>query len=129
VSESIDRDEVIRLLERLGSDDDADVLAAARALHAHVSETDLEWDDLLASDRADAATDDADDDDNAARPDPGVGGRDGDTLALIEELLSKHGGSQPLREELEEYKADIANGEFQSRDHQYVRALYKRLIG
>ena len=42
-----DRAELLELLGRLGAPDDADVLAAARALHGKVSEAGLTWDTLL----------------------------------------------------------------------------------
>jgi hypothetical protein len=32
-----------------------------------------------------------------------------------------------LREELEEYKSDLANGDFEPSDHRYIQALYARL--
>jgi hypothetical protein len=123
MAEPLDRDNVIRLLDRLGSDQDVDVLEAARELHAQINAADLDWDELLI---ADTSADPADTSD-ATEPAAGKTGKDGSTLELIEELLAKSDRSDALREELEEYKADIANGEFHARDHQYVRSLYARL--
>ena len=74
-----------------------------------------------------AAPDNSDEDVADAAPATGKKSKDAETLALIEKLLAKSGRSDALREELEEYKADITNGEFDARDHQYVRALHKRL--
>lgn len=44
---TIDRAGFIELLDRLGAEDDAVALAAARELHRHMSEADITWDDLL----------------------------------------------------------------------------------
>jgi hypothetical protein len=65
------RADVIALLNRLGANEDAEVLLAARALHHSVAEAGLTWDDLLipeslakikrVRDVADAPTDGADD--------------------------------------------------------------------
>jgi len=126
MSESPDRGEVIGLLEQLGSDQEAEVLEAARELHALVMASGLDWDELLADDidaetAADSVTVTASADDERAD------GQDGGTLALIDKLLAGPDRSKALREELEEYKADIATGDFEARDHAYVRALYARL--
>ncbi len=131
MSEPLNRDEVIRLLDQLGDDQDADVLQAARELHRQITAAGMDWDDLLV---ADAAAESADGDDSpveeveeAEAPPAAKQGKNADSLALIEKLLAMPNRSEALREELEEYKADIANGEFEARDHEYVRALYKRL--
>ena len=136
MSEPLDRDEVIRLLDQLGDDQDADVLQAARELHRQITAAGMDWDDLLV---ADTAAESANGDDSpvedspveeveaAEAPPVAKQGKNADSLALIEKLLAMPNRSEALREELEEYKADIANGEFEARDHEYVRALYKRL--
>ncbi len=54
------RDEVIELLNRLGSDQDEDVLEAAREVHARITAAGTTWDELLVPDGA--AADDTDDD-------------------------------------------------------------------
>lgn len=131
MSEPLDRDEVIRLLDQLGEEQDDDVLDAARALHGQITAAGVAWDDLLVTDAA-ADTGDGDDDpheDDAAAEAPPTKkqGKNVDSLALIEKLLAMPNRSEALREELEEYKSDIANGDFEARDHEYVRALYKRL--
>ena len=149
----LDRDEVVRLLGQLGSEQDADALQAARDLHTQISAAGIDWDVLLvpaevgepsdADDEVEAEhTDpgepsDADDEAEAEHTDPdstdappsggGKKGKQAGTLELIDKLLAMPDRSEALREELEEYKADIANGEFAARDHQYVRALYNRL--
>ncbi len=75
-------------------------------------------------------TDDTDDDespepeDEAAKP---AGAKDVESLALIEKLLAKSNISADLREELKDYKTDIAEGEFEARDRRYISAIHKRL--
>lgn len=128
MAEPLDRDSVIRLLDQLGSDQDTEVLAAARDLHVQISAAELRWDELLMPDGptpapADVATPESAD----SPPAVGTNGNDGDTLALIEQLLADPDRSEALREELEEYKTDIAEGEFDAKDRKYVRALYQRL--
>lgn len=135
MTEPLDRENVIRLLDQLGGEQDAEVLDAARELHALIADAETDWDELLVADSSvgfvdtnDAAMSDNSDRENATAASPaGKNGKDAETLALIEKLLAKPDGSDALREELEEYKVDIANGEFGAKDHQYVRALYARL--
>ena len=59
------RDDVIELLNRLGSDRDEDVLEAAREVHARITAAGMTWEDLLVPDggAADAAADAADESD------------------------------------------------------------------
>ena len=135
MAEPLDRDEVIRLLDQLGSEQDADVLEAARELHAQIIAADMDWDELLTPDASTEPDEDEDEEEaedseherlDAPLP-TGKVGKDADTLTLIETLLAKTGRSDSLREELEEYKIDIAQGDFGPKDHNYVRALYDRL--
>ncbi len=151
------RDEVIDLLNRLGSDRDADVLEAAREVHARITAAGATWEDLLVPDEAAADADESDDDtdedtdddtdddtdedtdddtDDAESPDPedattrpagAAGAKHADSIALIDKLLAKSGISSDMREELKGYKTDIAAGEFDTRDRRYVSAVYKRL--
>ena len=128
MAEHLDRESVIRLLDQLGSDQDAEVLAAARDLHAQISAAELRWDELLIPDGpASVAAGVAAFVSSDAPPTVDENYGDDDTLGLIEKLLTDPDRSEALREELEEYKADIANGEFDAKDHQYLRALYQRL--
>ena len=127
MSEALSREDLIGLLERLDSEQDQDVLAAARELQSRVAAAGLTWADLL-SHEAQAA--DADEEDTAAQVDEAPArkaGGDRETLALIEKLLARPGISEEFREELDGYKQDLAEGEFEKSDHDYVRALYKRL--
>ena len=53
MTEPLERDAVIGLLERLGSDQDDDVLEAARQVHAQITAAGMAWEDLLVPDKAD----------------------------------------------------------------------------
>jgi hypothetical protein len=126
MSERPSREDLIGLLERLGSERDEEVLAAARELQARIADAGLTWEDLLAPEE------NAGDGGEGAGPEPAEAparptGGDGETLAMIEKLLAKPGISEDFREELEGYKQDIAEGEFEKSDHDYIRALHKRL--
>lgn len=131
-----EREEIVDLLDRLGSADDQEVLAAARAVHEKIVAADASWDALFLYD--DDEDEDEDDDlggdagevgEEAAESFAAEGDPDAETLRLIEALLAKSDISDDFREELEGYKADMGTGEFNDNDHRYVRAVYKRLNG
>ena len=129
MTEALQRDEVVELLKSLGSDQDEVVLAAARELHARVTAADTAWDDLLAADQTDDAAADAEvDADVDADPPAEAAGNNAETLALLDNLLAKPRISDDFRAELNGYKTDIAEGEFEESDHRYIRALHKRLM-
>ena len=50
MSEPLERNQVIELLDKLGSEQDEDVLAAARMLHSQIIESGMGWEDLLVGD-------------------------------------------------------------------------------
>lgn len=140
--EPLERNQVIELLDKLGSEQDEDVLAAARMLHGQIIESGMGWEDLLVGDEPtgeeetqdDTFPDEDNEDDqyddiaeDTVEPDTRFTGDETRTLSLIEKLLARDGISSELRKELEEYKTDISGGEFQSSDHRYVHALYARL--
>ncbi len=168
MTEPPSRDEVIELLEKLGSDRDEDVLEAARELHARIGAAGTTWEELLVpegggvgggvdggaddtADAADAADYDAespdpeddppdpeddppdpeddppDPEDDPPGPSDKASGKNAETIALIDQLLAKSHVSSDMREELEGYKIDIAEGEFEERDRRYIRAVHKRL--
>ncbi len=130
MTEPLERDIVIELLKRLGSDQDKVVLEAARQVHAQITVAGMTWEDLLVPD---VTADDGDDVEyqDASDETPGSSAEtakeDADSLALIDELLAKTGISEDFREELENYKTDIAEGEFEEADRRYVRAVHERL--
>jgi len=120
---SLDRTALIELLDRLGSDDDATVLEAAKALHRMATEAGLSWGDVIQLDRDDDASSVATDDIgpiSAASPEAA------DTLRVIDRLLRK-GVSDTLREDLLEMKRQLGEGSLDEGDRRYVRAVAKRL--
>ena len=132
MNEPLERDKVIDLLDRLGSEQDEDVLAAARALHSQITRAGMGWQDLLVGDEGAAQSapdvdDDTDDEDDNPEPAVNFSHDESKTPALIDKLLARGGNSEMLREELEEYKSDLANGDFEPSDHRYIQALYARL--
>ena len=56
MNDTLERDTVIDLLDRLGSEQDEDVLAAARTLHAQITNAGMHWQDLLVGDESEAVT-------------------------------------------------------------------------
>ena len=146
MTEPIPREDVIELLNRLGSDRDEDVLEAAREVHTRIAAANMTWDQLLVPDQADDADDEYDesedsedsdgsdaieapdpDDEEATEPAGAPDAKNAESLALIDKLLAMRGISTDLREELKGYKTDIAEGEFETRDHRYLRAVHARL--
>ena len=143
MGEPLERNKVIDLLDRLGSEQDEDALAAARELHSQITRAGMGWQDLLVGDEgaAQSAPDvdddtndedefvrsDADDEDVTPQPAVNFSYDESKTPALIDKLLARAGNSEMLREELEEYKSDLANGELEPSDHRYIQALYARL--
>ncbi len=152
MTEMLRRDELIAILNRLGSDEDEEVLQAARQAHTRIAASGMSWEDLLVpdgpaaesdeaadeSDEAAAESDEADEtedgeleagEDEAPAERAGAEGKEKDTesLALIGELLARSDISEELRAELEGYKTDIAEGEFVAADRRYLRAIRTRL--
>ena len=147
----LDRDYLLDQLEKLGSEDDATVLAAARAAHRHVEESGYEWDDVLEpdedeyeDDEDDAAEDDiVDEDDDIERDDYDGDDEEADTLSrvaagdeggesgeegrLIAKLLAHRDVTDDTREDLAEMQTDFENGDLSAMDRRFVRALAKRL--
>ncbi len=149
MAEDLDRDGIIGLLESLGRESDEDVLEAAREIHARVTAAGVTWDALLApvGTAVDETFEEGTADEDAAEP-AEAGGEaaepaeaDGEdvapaaprdrgnkeSLALIARLLAKSDISKDMREELQGYKEDIAEGEFEDMDRKYLRSLHARL--
>ena len=143
----IDRDDFIRLLDSLGDEDDATVLAAAREIDRRVREAEIAWADLLApedddelddefddgyddelDDDLDDALSDGDEDGAALADGSDPESDDADDAALIDRLLAKPDLASQTREELEDLKEDLADGEFTAMDRRYLKALQKRLF-
>ena len=132
----LDRDSFIALLNRLGDSDETEALAAAREIDRRVRESGLTWSELLVppssatgidgqdcDDYRGAFTDDDLFDVNSPRAREGYGS---DT-ALIDELLTQQNLTAETRQELLDFKSDIAEGEFTDMDAKYLRDLHTRL--
>ena len=134
MKEPLNRSEIIRLLKNLGSDQDDAVLSAARDLNQQITASGLDWGELLIPEEGQSSDvsevkEEKDSSDNDVADDvvDDVVDDVDFTLSLIEKILSNSDRSDALREELEDYKNDISNGDFTDDDHKYVRALFDRL--
>ena len=132
----LDRDSFIALLNRLGDPDEAEVLATAREIDRRVRESGMTWSELLApppsatrgsgesyDEYRGAFTDDDLFDIDQPRPREGYAS---DT-ALIDELLANQELAPETRQELLDFKSDMAEGEFTDMDAKYLRDLHARL--
>jgi hypothetical protein len=131
---NLDRDSFIALLNRLGDPDEAEVLAAAREIDRRVRESGLAWNELLVPPPSTNEGEDYDNyrgaftDDDLFDMTPGRPRESyGSDTALIEELLTNQDLSPETRQELLDFKSDIAEGEFTDMDAKYLRDLHTRL--
>ena len=133
----LERPGMIELLGRLGAESDATVLEAARELHRKIGEAGLTWDEVLRPETAAAfsgalvedqtlAEEAVDDPSSTAGPDSAPPDQT-EALRLIDRLLTRKTISSTLREDLIEMKRKMAEGDFDTMDARYVRALAKRL--
>jgi len=144
----LDRTSFIELLERLGAEADADVLAAAREAHRRIKAAELDWDEVLVRAPGAAAVDrleDYDDPDADVRDfeirdvrgdhsfrdqdpvPPRLAALYAEELNVIDSLLARVNLSHETRHELLDLRADIAANEFQEMDRTYLRDLAARL--
>ena len=133
MTELLNRVDLIEDLMKFGSDNDQEILDAARKIHAIVNSSGLGWEELLVSENIDD-----EDEGELEMPDhQGISeqsesngdqsGRNDESIKLIDKLLSIPNSSSELKTELMGYKEDIKVGEFDDPDRQYIRALFKRL--
>ena len=146
----LDRAGFIELLDKLGSGNDAEVLAAAREIQRRIDTAEIGWHDLLVAAPGAAAIDSLEEYDD---PDADIGGfeirdlgREADhpptdlppiperlaityseELNLIESLLRRVNLSRETRRELMDLRADIAADDFADMDRTYLRDLAARL--
>ena len=92
---------------------------------AESAEADEEAAESAEADGEDARFAEADGEDAAPAPARDRGNKE--SLALIARLLAKSDISKDMRQELQGYKEDIAEGEFEDMDRKYLRALHARL--
>jgi hypothetical protein len=131
---NLDRDSFIALLNRLGDPDEAEALAAAREIDRRVRESGLTWSELLVPPSSATNAENYDDyrgaftDDDLFDMTPGRPRESyGSDTALIEELLTNQDLTPETRQELLDFKSDIAEGEFTDMDAKYLRDLHTRL--
>ena len=142
----LERDDFIALLEKLKSEDEAEVLAAVRDLNAKMTVAGVTWDDLLMSqDDAPAASDysnedegeeeDEDEDEDEVEQTSDDDDSDLNPLSAEEKaeaasLIAAIRGmeiSDLTKDELKEYEDDLEHGEFEQMDLRYLKALKTRL--
>jgi hypothetical protein len=134
---NLDRQEFIRLLQKLGSESDADVLSAARDLHAKVTVAGVSWEALLAPDAVDEETEEegiastpSEEGEILSAPDPDHGALSDAEKAEAQSLIDAIGAlkiSEQTRADLADYQRDLVAGEFEQMDLRYLRGLAKRL--
>ncbi len=139
MTDTLDRDALIALLTQLGDASDEKALTTARQIHALVDQAGHDWDTLLTNSEdadtggadsrdADTDVDDLDEEEPEETPmTPAPSKDDKQTQAMIAGLLVQSDISAFLREELEGYKKDIAESEFEDADRAYLFALKARL--
>ncbi len=132
-----DRDDLLHLLDQLGSSEDAAVLKAARTLDAQVRAAGLGWGDLLVTSPPldDDEQDDLDDDEVLSleehagfEPDPGSEDPSA-LLGMIEALLARSDLTAESRSELVSFRQDLGSGDLDPADQRYLKALHRRLVG
>jgi len=128
-----DRIGLIALLERLESEKDEDVLAAAREIVATKKQAGTDWATILdaAADNDDDIWDgtidaNADEAESEGDADPSDAGDDAKRIA---ELLARDDLSEATRQDLIDFQTEAARGPLGKSDSRYVRALHRRLIG
>lgn len=135
---SLDRSEILALLDKLGAASDAEALAAARTLSQAITDASLSWDDLLLppdmddppsfEEVAGYPDDDFDDDgepDGVA--DEGELGDLGADHARLKRILDIPTLSAETREDLIELEDALRQGDFTPADRRYLIALEDRL--
>lgn len=120
----MDRDNLIELLKQLGDTDDQAVLAAARTIHARVSSSGYDWNDLLVGAAAEAEPASAS---PSAAPAAPVLPVEGDILTIIDGLLAHPEISTDTRLDLQGMRQEAEAGTLDPGDDSYVRALAARL--
>ena len=133
----LERDDFLALLEKLNSEENDEILAAARDINAKMTVAGVSWDDLLVSqgeekeDRSDFETGGGDQENGEEK------GKDENLEPLNEEesqeaetlinAIRNMKVSEATKKELDEYKEDLREGEFEKMDLRYLRALKARL--
>ncbi len=125
---------LLERLERLGAEDDAEALQAARELAARISDGGLDWDELIApedppeGDFTEVDFDPEEEGEDDVQDGPPLEGDGSAEVQLLQKLLERKGASRALKEELQEMRRDAASEEgLSDMDRRYIQALAKRL--
>ena len=133
----LERDDFLVLLEKLKSEDDKEILSAARDINAKMTVAGVSWDDLLISqDEPIENIDASHDNDHGTHNDENEHTDDNfevlndeesqEAISLIKTIENMK-VSETTKQELSEYKDDLKEGEFEKMDLRYLRALKVRL--
>jgi hypothetical protein len=130
----LERYDFIILLDRMKSTDDTEILAAVRDINAKMTVANVTWDDLLTS-QNDISIENNDDEVVSSNNDGQTNDYVSQSLSAEEKkeaakLISTIASmkiSKATKQELEEYTADLNEGEFEQMDLLYLRALQVRL--
>lgn len=117
-----DRRRLLELLAQLGAESDAAVLSAAREASRIVADAGTSWGALVAPEDATAESLAA----MEARPAVADGDRSQEAR-IVERLLSRKEISDTLRDDLEGFRKQIAEGKLEQMDADYIHALAQRL--
>ena len=133
----LERDEFLALLEKLKSEEDNEILGVVRDINAKMTVAGVSWDDLLISqnETQEDSVDDNEDEDDQKGDRANVSGDNFEPLndeerQEAESLINAIKGmkvSESTKQELDEYKDDLSEGEFEQMDLRYLRALKARL--
>ncbi len=146
----LDRAGFLELLDKLASESDTDVLAAAREIQRRIEAADVSWADLVRPAADDTTFDQTEDFDVSGddigrfeireqrrEPEPALPGlppvperlaiTHSEELNLINSLLRRANLSKETRDDLISIRADIATDAFAEMDRTYLRDLASRL--
>ena len=133
----LERGDFLALLEKLKSEEDDEVLGVVRDINAKMTVAGVSWDDLLIS-QDETQEDSADDDKDEDGQESGRENVSDDNVELLndeerqeaENLINAIKGmkvSEATKQEIDEYRDDLREGEFEQMDLRYLRALKARL--
>ena len=133
----LERGDFLALLEKLKSEEDDEVLGVVRDINAKMTVAGVSWDDLLISQdvtQEDSADDDKDEDGQESGrenvSDDNFEPLNDEERQEAENLISAIKGmkvSKATKQEIDEYRDDLREGEFEQMDLRYLRALKARL--
>lgn len=133
----LERGDFLALLEKLKSEEDDEVLGVVRDINAKMTVAGVSWDDLLISQdvtQEDSADDDKDEDGQESGrenvSDDNFEPLNDEERQEAENLINAIKGmkvSEATKQEIDEYRDDLREGEFEQMDLRYLRALKARL--